>query len=74
MKKYLETEWLTAAAVILLLFGSFILDSTALTMVAGVLLVTGVIFMRKDRVRGGLAGLVGLVVAAAMVVILRLVR
>ena len=74
MRERLQSEWFTAAAVVLLLFGSYALNSRGVTLVAAALLAVGLVFMRKDRVRGGLAAVVALAVAATMVVLLRLLR
>ena len=70
----LKTPWLTSAAVALLLFGSLVLESLAMAVVAAVLLVAGLVFMPRERLRGGVAAVIGLVAAASLVVILRLAR
>ncbi len=74
MIERLKSEWLTFAAVILLLFGSYVLDNRAVTLVAAVLLVAGLVFMRKDRLRGGAAAIIAMAVAATLVVILQMLR
>ena len=65
---------LLTAAVLLLLFGSYVLDNRAVTLVAAVLLVAGLVFMRKDRVRGGAAAVIAMGVAAMLIVILQMLR
>lgn len=70
----LKSGWFTAAAVVLLLFGGLVLDSLAMAVVAGVLVVAGLVFMPRERVRGGAAAVIAFVVAASLVVILRLMR
>ena len=70
----LRTIWLTPAAVLLLLFGSLVLDNWAVTAVAAVLLVAGLVLMPRERMRGGTAAIIGIAVAAALVVLLRSIR
>lgn len=74
MRERLRSERLTAAAVTLLLVGAYVLQSTAVTIVAGLLLMVGLAFMRTDRIRGGSFGVIAIAIASAMVVALRLTR
>ena len=74
MVERLRTGWFTGAVVALLLFGGLVLDSVAMAVVAVVLLVAGLVFMPRERVRGGVAAAMGFVAAASIVVILRLLR
>jgi len=70
----LKTPWLTPAAVLLLLFGSLMLDNWAVVVVAAVLLVAGLLFMPQQRVRGPLAAGIAIAVAAGLVVLLNSIR
>lgn len=74
MLERMKTPWLTPAAVLLLLFGSLVLNDWAMVIVAAVLLVAGLLFMPQQRVRGGLAAVIAVAVAAGLVVLLRSIR
>lgn len=72
--KVLKTPWLTPAAVLLLLFGSLMLNNWAVVIVAGVLLVVGLLSYPQERVRGGLAAAIAMGVAAGLVLLLNSIR
>ena len=74
MMERLKTAWLTPAAVALLLFGAYVLDSRGMAIVAAALLVAGLIIVPCERLRGGMAAAIAFVVAAGTVIILRLFR
>jgi hypothetical protein len=68
----LKSAWLTPAAVLLLLFGSAMLDSVAMAVVAAVLFVVGLRFTpAEQRLPGAAAAGIGLAVAAGLVLLLR---
>lgn len=69
-----KTPWLTPAAVMLLLFGSLMLNNWAVVVVAAVLLVLGLLFMPQQRVRGGLAAAIAVCVAVGLVALLNSIR
>ena len=69
----LKTRWFPSAAVALLL-GSLFLDNLAIAVIAAALLVAGVVFMPRERLRGSTAAAIGFVAAASIAVILRLLR
>ncbi|RLT41473.1 MAG: hypothetical protein DWI58_08615 [Chloroflexi bacterium] len=70
----LKTGWFPFAAVGLLLFGSLLLDSGAMAIIALFLLSTGLAFTPRDRIRGGTAALLGAVVALGIATLIRLTR
>jgi hypothetical protein len=70
----LKTGWLTLAAVGLLLFGSLLLDSGAMAFIALFLLVAGLVFTPRERIRGGMAALLGAVAALGIATLIRLTR
>ncbi|MGE3856559.1 MAG: hypothetical protein AB7G21_06355 [Dehalococcoidia bacterium] len=72
--KALKTPWLTPAAVMLLLFGSLMLNNWAVVVVAAVLLVLGLLSYPQQRVRGGLAALIAMAIAVGLVVLLNSIR
>ena len=74
MIERLKTAWLTPAAVALLLFGAYVLDSRGMALAAAVLLVAGLVIVPRERLRGGMTAAIAFVVAAGVVVILRLFR
>ena len=74
MIERLKTPWLTSAAVLLLLFGSLVLNNWAVVAVAAVLLVAGLLFMPQQRVRGPLAAAIAIAVAVTLVLLLRSIR
>ena len=74
MIERLKTAWLTPAAVALLLLGAYVLDSRAMAIVAVALLVAGLIIVPNERLRGGMAATIAIIVAAGVVVLLRLFR
>ena len=70
----LKTGWFPFAAVGLLLFGSLLLDSGAMAIIALFLLIAGLAFTPRDRIRGGTAALLGAVVALGIATLIRLTR
>ena len=74
MIERLKTAWLTPAAVALLLLGAYVLDSRGMAIVAVALLVAGLIIVPRERMRGGMAAVIAIVVAAGVIILLRLFR
>jgi hypothetical protein len=72
--KTLKTPWLMPAAVMLLLFGSLMVNNWAVVIVAAVLLVAGLLFMPQERVRGPLAAVIAIGVAVGLVLLLNSIR
>ena len=72
--KALKTNWLTSAAVLLLLFGAAMLNNWAVVAVAAVLLVAGMVFMPQQRVRGPLAAGIAMAVAIGLVIAINAIR
>jgi hypothetical protein len=69
----LKDGWFTPAVVALLLVGASALDSRAMAVVAGLLLVAGLVFTpRQERLRGGATAALGAVVALGIAVAIRL--
>jgi hypothetical protein len=74
MVERLKSTWLTFAAVGLLLFGSLLFNNGAMAIVAVLLLVAGLVFTPRDRIRGGTAALLGAVAALGIATAIRLAR
>ena len=74
MIERLKTAWLTPAAVALLLFGAYVLDSRGMAIVAVALLIAGLVIVPRGRFRGGMTAVIAMVVAASVVILLRLFR
>jgi hypothetical protein len=70
----IKTDWFAFATMGLLLFGSLPLDSAAMAIVALFLLLAGLVFTPRDRIRGGTAALLGAVAALGVATLFRLTR
>lgn len=71
-------EWLpyaiTASAILLMLLGSLVLDNAILTIGGALLMVLGTVMMLRAQGIGGWAPVVGVVIAAAVIIFLRSIR